>query len=334
MLAASAGSVSLAMTGTSPQATPEEVIIDAKVDGVRAQVHVHGDLVTIFSRTLDDMTDRLPEIVAQVRRLKLGSAILDGEVVAMDDSGRPRPFQETGAQVARAADNRTCLSLLLFDLLHLDGSDVIDLPLRDRLRRLDAVAGDHVVRRVTTADAQDGEEFFRTCVQDGFEGVVVKRADAPYVAGRRGGDWIKVKPVRTVDLVVLGVEWGSGRRTGMLSNIHLGARDADGDGFVMVGKTFKGMTDAMLTWQTDRFLELEQGREGHVVWTRPEQVVEIAFDAVQRSRRYPGGVALRFARVVRYRDDKHPGDTDTIQSLQAIAPTGSGQRSSPDSSAI
>ena len=204
-------------------------------------------------------------------------------------------------------------------MLHADGRDLLDEPLRERLAVLDAVAGQHLVRRLVTADAGQAATFFDETVAQGLEGVVVKSLDAPYAAGRRGAGWVKVKPRHTLDLVVLAVEQGSGRRSGWLSNIWLGARDPDGDGFVMLGKTFKGMTDEMLAWQTQRFTELETGREGHVVHVRPEQVVEIAFDGLQRSTRYPGGLALRFARVVRYRDDKTAAEADTIDAVRALA---------------
>lgn len=294
------------------------VWIDAKVDGVRAQIHRDGDEVMIVSRTLDDMTARLPEIVAEARRLPARRAILDGEVLAVDGDGRPRPFQDIGARVARRDGGG--LSLVVFDILHLDGRDLIDVPLAERMSVLAKLAPQLVLPHIATPDPEVADDFFTEMVARGYEGVVAKRVDAPYAAGRRGSDWIKVKPVRTVDLVVLGVEWGSGRRRGSLSNIHLGARDEATGDFVMVGKTFKGMTDEMLGWQTERFLQLETAREGNVVWIRPEQVVEIAFDAVQRSRRYPGAVALRFARVLRYRDDKLAAEADTIASLRALAP--------------
>ena len=313
MLAGSAPSIAAAVTQVGDGAS---VWVDCKVDGIRAQIHKDGDVVRIFSRTLDDWTDRLPEVADAVRRLPVDVAIIDGEVIARDVSGRPLPFQETGSRVARQGAG--AVSLMLFDLLHLDGRDLIDEPHATRIGELARIAGPLVVDHVVTADTGVAERFFETVVAAGFEGVVVKRVDAPYAAGRRGSDWVKVKPVRTADLVVLGVEWGSGRRRGTLSNIHLGARDAETGEYVMVGKTFKGMTDEMLAWQTARFLELERDREGHVVWVQPAQVVEIAFDGVQRSRRYPGGVALRFARVLRYRDDKTPQEADTIDGLRSM----------------
>jgi DNA ligase-1 len=243
--------------------------------------------------------------------------------VALEPSGRPRPFQETAARTASRLDVSTLrdqvpLTTYFFDLLHLDGTDLLDLPARDRLDALAAAlpAGLVVPRRVT-GDPREASSFFDEVVALGHEGVVVKSLDAAYEAGRRGASWVKVKPRHTLDLVVLGVEWGSGRRSGTLSNIHLGARDDDG-GFVMLGKTFKGMTDAMLAWQTERFLELETSREGHVVHVRPEQVVEVAFDGIQTSSRYPGGMALRFARVLRYRDDKSAAEADTIEMVRRL----------------
>jgi DNA ligase-1 len=311
MLAGSAPSVDAAVTQVGDGSA---VWVDCKVDGIRAQIHKDGTTVRIFSRTLDDVTERLPEVAALVGRLPVEAAILDGEVIARDEVGRPLPFQETGSRVSRHGGG--AVSLMLFDLLHVDGRDVIDEPHSVRMVELQRIAGSLVVDHLVTDDPAAAERFFRETVAAGFEGVVVKRVDSPYAAGRRGSDWVKVKPVRTADLVVLGVEWGSGRRRGKLSNIHMGARNAETGEFVMVGKTFKGMTDEMLAWQTARFLELERDREGHVVWVHPTQVVEIAFDGVQRSRRYPAGVALRFARVLRYRDDKTPQEADTIEGLR------------------
>jgi DNA ligase-1 len=208
---------------------------------------------------------------------------------------------------------------VIFDVLHLDGTDLIDRPTSERLEILDGVVPANArVDRLVTGDAAEAEAFLQTTLAAGHEGVMAKSLTAPYEAGRRGAGWLKVKPVHTLDLVVLAVEWGSGRRAGKLSNIHLGARDPETGGFVMLGKTFKGMTDAMLAWQTERFLELETGRERHVVQVRPEQVVEIAFDGIQTSSRYPGGMALRFARVVRYRDDKTAAEADTIVTVRGL----------------
>ncbi len=298
-----------------------ECSVDVKLDGIRIQVHRDGAAVSIYTRSLDDITARLPGLADHVRSFPAERFILDGEAILVDAEGRPRPFQETASrtstqQVGDAAGHRVVA--YFFDCLHIDGDDLIDIPLSERLARLDAlVPTESRVARLTTADPAKAQQFFDDAVTAGQEGVVVKSTSTPYAAGRRGAGWIKVKPRHTLDLVVLAVEWGSGRRRGWLSNIHLGARDGDG-GFVMLGKTFKGMTDEMLTWQTERFLELEESRDGHVVHLRPEQVVEIAFDGLQRSRRYPGGVALRFARVLRYRDDKTAAEADTIDDVQAL----------------
>jgi DNA ligase-1 len=264
--------------------------------------------------------------VAVVRELPASELVLDGEVLALDDQGRPRPFQETASRAAMSAGVH--LTPYFFDLLHLDGRDLVDSPGSERLDALAAlVPEEHLVPRLVTDDVAEAEAFTSKVLDLGHEGVVVKDLAAPYDAGRRGSAWVKVKPVHTLDLVVLAVEWGSGRRRGWLSNIHLGARDdspdggADG-GFVMLGKTFKGMTDEMLAWQTARFTELAvdpaRVRDSHVVRVRPEQVVEIAFDGLQASTRYPGGMALRFARVVRYRDDKTPDQADTIETVREI----------------
>ncbi len=296
------------------------VAVDAKLDGIRIQVHRHGDSVVIATRTLDDITERLPEVVDVVRSLPATRVVLDGEAMTVDDDGRPRPFQETASRTATRGAAAVTVAPYFFDLLHLDGRDLLDEPLVDRLAALDALVPErHRVVRRQTSDPDEAEAFAREVLASGHEGVVVKSLDTPWEAGRRGSGWVKVKPVHTLDLVVLAVEWGSGRRHGWLSNIHLGARDPESGGFVMLGKTFKGMTDEMLAWQTERFLGLETSREGHVVQVRPEQVVEIAFDGLQRSTRYPGGLALRFARVVRYRDDKTAEEADTIDTVRALA---------------
>ncbi|WP_454042321.1 ATP-dependent DNA ligase [Cellulosimicrobium sp. Marseille-Q8652] len=304
------------------------VTVDVKLDGIRVQVHRDGDDVHVFTRSLDDITARVPEIVTAVRALPSRTLVLDGEALVVGDDGVPRPFQETAARsathdagepaLAAAQASGFELTPFFFDVLHADGRDLLDEPLRERLAVLDVVAGPHLVRRLATADPAEATAFFEGAVAQGQEGVVVKSLDAPYAAGRRGAGWVKVKPRHTLDLVVLAVEQGSGRRSGWLSNIWLGARDPDG-GFVMLGKTFKGMTDEMLAWQTERFTELETSREGPVVHVRPEQVVEIAFDGLQRSTRYPGGLALRFARVIRYRDDKTAAEADTIDAVRALA---------------
>ncbi|MBN0040823.1 ATP-dependent DNA ligase [Cellulosimicrobium cellulans] len=304
------------------------VAVDVKLDGIRIQVHRDGDDVRVFTRSLDDITERVPEIVAAVRTLAARTLVLDGEALVVGPDGVPRPFQETAARSATQGERSAAeeaelaasleLSPFFFDVLHVDGRDLLDEPLRDRLAVLDDVARSHAVRRLVTDDPDAAAAFFQGAVAEGQEGVVVKSLDAPYAAGRRGAGWVKVKPRHTLDLVVLAVEQGSGRRRGWLSNIWLGARDPDG-GFVMLGKTFKGMTDEMLEWQTRRFRELETSDDGYVVHVRPEQVVEIAFDGLQRSTRYPGGLALRFARVLRYRDDKTAAEADTIDAVRALA---------------
>ncbi len=301
-----------------------QVSIDIKLDGIRIQAHKDGEVVRLYTRSLDDITDRLPEVVDTVRGCRADRLILDGEAIALTPDGRPRPFQETASRTASRLDISapltTSVTAFFFDCILVDDEDLLDLPLADRLRRLDGVApSPSVVPRLVTSDVEAARAFFAAAVDSGQEGVVVKALDAVYDAGRRGAGWVKVKPRHTLDLVVLAVEWGSGRRRGTLSNIHLGARDPDTGGFVMLGKTFKGMTDEMLAWQTRRFLELETSREGHVVHVRAEQVVEIAFDGLQASRRYAGGLALRFARVLRYRDDKTAEEADTIGAVRQLA---------------
>ncbi len=371
MLAASAPSIEAALGKISPAA------LDWKIDGVRIQIHRDRDRVWVFTRTLDDITERLPEIVAMARALDVESAVIDGEAIALRPDRRPYPFQVTSARAAslqapqdgaspvsaepptvpsaaggsasaargsggspaRAgtadAARSVPLTAFLFDLLYVDGQDLIDRPASERFARLASIVPpDLLIPRLVTSDPQQASEFFADAISRGHEGVVVKSTDAPYQTGRRGSDWIKVKPRTTLDLVILAVEWGHGRRSGLLSNLHLGARDPDTGKFVMLGKTFKGLTDKMLTWQTEHLLSLADppdqrsvtGFEGDsdqpwrygVVRVRPELVVEIAFDGVQASRRYPGGVALRFARVLRYRTDKRAEEADTIATVRAL----------------
>jgi DNA ligase-1 len=296
-------------------------IFEAKLDGARLQIHRDGDDVRLFTRSLDDVTARLPEVVEATLALPVVFLIADAEAIALRPDGRPHRFQVTASRFGRAeAGDSQRLSVFFFDLLHHDGKDLLDLPASERLALLDAVVpATQRVDRLLTGDADEAATFLDATLAAGHEGVMAKSPTAPYEAGRRGSGWLKVKPVHTLDLVVLAIEWGSGRRTGKLSNIHLGARDPATGEFVMLGKTFKGMTDAMLEWQTQRFTELAVGgTDGYVVKVRPEQVVEIAFDGVQGSTRYPGGVALRFARVLRYRDDKAPAEADTIHTVRAL----------------
>jgi DNA ligase-1 len=326
MLAQTADDVREALGRARPAA------IEWKLDGARIQAHRLGDEVRLFTRNLADITDRAPEVVERLRELPVEAAILDGEAIALREDGRPEPFQVTMSRFGSRVEvervrEEVPLSPFFFDCLHLDGEDLLDRPAGDRLAALDAVLPEPLrVPRVVTDDPDEGARFLADALARGHEGVMVKALGAPYEAGRRGAGWLKVKVAHTLDLVVLAVEWGSGRRSGKLSNIHLGARDPAG-GFVMLGKTFKGMTDEMLAWQTERLLELETGREGRVVHVRPELVVEIAFDGVQASSRYPGGLALRFARVKGYRPDKRADEADTIGTVRAIhagAPAGPG----------
>ena len=297
------------------------VVFEAKLDGARLQIHRDGDNVALYTRSLDDVTARLPEVVDAALALPVSSMIADAEAIALRPDGRPHRFQFTASRFGRAeAKDAQRLSVFFFDVLHLDGDDLLDLPTTERLAVLDTIVpATQRVDRLATADPDEAGSFLDATLAAGHEGVMAKSLTAPYEAGRRGAGWLKVKPVHTLDLVVLAVEWGSGRRTGKLSNIHLGARDPQTGGFVMLGKTFKGMTDAMLEWQTQRFTELADGpTDGYVVKLRPEQVVEIAFDGVQGSTRYPGGMALRFARVLRYRDDKGPAEADTIDTVREL----------------
>ena len=302
-----------------------EAAVEWKLDGARLQVHVQGDEIRAYTRNLADVTDRVPDVIEALRGLSLDAAILDGEVIALDEQGRPRPFQVTMSRFGsrrgvEALRDSVPLSPFFFDLLHLDGDDVLDRSARERFAALaERFPEELLVPRIETGDVDEAERFLAAALGRGHEGVMVKALDAPYEAGRRGGSWLKVKPSHTLDLVVLAAEWGHGRRQGWLSNIHLGARDEAGDGFVMLGKTFKGMTDEMLGWQTERLLELETERDGHTVYVRPELVVEVAFDGLQQSSRYPGGLALRFARVKGYRPDKSAAEADTIQTVRQLA---------------
>lgn len=319
MLASTAATAGEAVTAVG------EASVEYKLDGARIQVHRDGDDVHVYTRSLADITHRVPELVEIVRTLDGEQLILDGETLSLDEDGAPQPFQDTMARFGAGTPSLMLLRPWFFDLLHVDGRDLIDEPLRVRREELARVAGEWLMPGIETSDPAAAEAVSIDALAHGHEGVVVKALDAPYAAGRRGSSWMKVKPVLTYDLVVLGVEPGSGRREGWLSNLHLGARDETGEfggGFVMVGKTFKGLTDELLRWQTAHFPTIETRRTASVVHVEPVTVVEIAIDGVQRSTRYPGGVALRFARVKAYRPDKRPDEADTIQTLRALLPGG------------
>ncbi len=319
MLAASAPDVTEA---TEKAGLP--ALVDHKLDGIRVQVHKDGDKIKIFTRSLDEITERLPEVTATVAALPYRKLVLDGEVLAFQPDGKPESFQviasRTGSQLDVAGHSeRTPLRGFFFDLLHLDGRDLLDEPLTERARMMtEVLPAELIVPRQVCATEVELAAVFGTAVADGYEGVVVKRLDSPYAAGRRDAAWIKIKPRHTLDLLVIAAEWGHGRRQGWLSNLHLAARDPRTGEPIMLGKTFKGMTDKLLTWQTERFLELEASRDDYTVYLRPETVVEIAFDGLQRSTRYPGGVALRFARVLRYREDKTADQADTLDTVLAL----------------
>ncbi|WP_031079453.1 ATP-dependent DNA ligase [Streptomyces sp. NRRL S-118] len=327
MLAHSAKSVAEAIAALGPCAVEE------KLDGIRVQVHRSGDDVRVYTRSLDDITDRLPEVSAVARALDGDRFILDGEVIALDAAGRPSPFQDIASRVGSRLDVATAAAALpvspvFFDVLAADGSVLLDLPGRERHAELARLVPEPMrVRRTVVEDPSEpaltdaADAFFTDTLRRGHEGVLVKALDAPYSAGRRGRSWLKVKPVHTLDLVVLAAERGHGRRTGLLSNLHLGARAADGS-FVMLGKTFKGLTDAMLRWQTERLRELAVEDDGFTVRVRPELVVEIAYDGLQRSPRYPAGITLRFARVVRHRPDKRAAEADTVERVLESGPQG------------
>ncbi|HZE66878.1 MAG TPA: ATP-dependent DNA ligase [Sporichthyaceae bacterium] len=314
MLAQPGTDVEDALSRTGPAAA------EWKLDGIRIQVHRDGAAVWVFTRSLDDATARMPEVVAATLALPVRSIVLDGEGMTMRADGRPAPFQDTASRTARQGATHTVAVMpFFFDCLHLDGVDLLTAPAAQRRAALETVVPPTLlVPRVEVGSPADAAAVLADAVAAGHEGVVLKSLRAPYDAGRRGAAWVKVKPRHTFDLVVLAVEWGHGRRRGKLSNLHLGARDGQG-GFVMLGKTFKGMTDEMLAWQTERFLGLSIEDDGWVVTVRPEQVVEIAIDGVQRSTRYPGGVALRFARVLRYRDDKTAAEADTLDDVRRLS---------------
>jgi DNA ligase-1 len=301
-----------------------EAAFELKLDGARVQVHKQGDEVRVYSRKLHDVTSRVPEIVELVRGLDARELVLDGEAIALRADGSPHPFQVSMRRFGRKLDvpemqKALPLASLFFDILKLDAQVLIDAPARERIAALSAaIPTAHVVPRIVTSDAARALAYFDETVALGHEGLMAKGLDAAYEAGHRGASWLKLKPAHTLDLVVLAIEQGSGRRSAWLSNIHLGARDPEHGGFVMLGKTFKGMTDEMLRWQTQHFATLALAREGHVLHVKPETVVEIAFNDVLESSQYPGGLALRFARVKRYRPDKRVEDADTIDTVRKI----------------
>jgi DNA ligase-1 len=295
-----------------------------KLDGARVQVHKAGGDVRVYTRNLNDVTARVPEVVELARSLPAASLILDGEVIALRPNGAPHSFQLTMRRFGRklevdAMRQELPLSVFFFDCLLRDGAPLTDRPAAERFAALaDALPAENIIARLVTDDAAQAAEFFQSALRHGHEGVVAKALDAPYEAGRRGAGWLKIKRANTLDLVVLAAEWGHGRRSGRLSNLHLGARDPTGNGYVMLGKTFKGLTDEMLEWQTREFLKLETGRDSWTVYMRPEIVVEVAFNEVQASSQYPGGLALRFARVKGYRPDKRADEVDSIDTVRSL----------------
>jgi DNA ligase-1 len=318
----------LAQTADDPDdalARLGRAVLEWKLDGARIQVHRRDDEVRVFTRQGNDVSAAVPEIAEAVLALPARALLLDGEAIALRADGGPESFQTTMRRFGRRLDVARVraelpLSAFFFDVLHLDGTDLLDRTGEERFAALAAIVPDAMrVPRLVTDDAAAARAFFEDALAQGHEGIMAKSPDAPYEAGRRGAGWLKVKRANTLDLVVLAVEWGSGRRKGKLSNIHLGARDPATGGFVMLGKTFKGMTDEMLVWQTQRFQELEVSRDDYTVTLRPEQVVEVAFDGIQTSPHYPGGLALRFARVKRYRPDKSAAEADTIDTVRALS---------------
>jgi len=301
-----------------------EASFEYKLDGARIQVHKMDDEVRVYSRNLRDVTAAVPEVVAVARAMPARSIVVDGEAIALRDNGTPHPFQVTMRRFGRKLDVDRLRAELpvtpyFFDVLFVDGAPLVDDPLARRVAILgEQVTAGNLVPRLVTGDREAAAAFAARALAAGHEGVMAKAVAGTYAAGRRGSAWLKVKQARTLDLVILAAEWGSGRRTGTLSNLHLGARDPEHGGFVMLGKTFKGLTDEMLAWQTRRFLELEIGRDAHTVYVKPEVVAEIAFNEIQASPQYPGGLALRFARVKSYRSDKTAAEADTIATVRAI----------------
>ncbi|HKI00753.1 MAG TPA: ATP-dependent DNA ligase [Thermoanaerobaculia bacterium] len=317
MLAQPAGDVSEALDRLG------EAAFELKLDGARIQVHKSEDDVRVYSRRGNEVTQAVPELVESVQALPARQLLLDGEVIALRPDGAPYPFQVTMRRFGRKLDvarlrGELPLTPFFFDLLHLDGQDLIDRPAGERFAALGEAVRGWAVPRIVTADAEEADAFFEAALARGHEGIMAKAVDAPYEAGRRGFSWLKVKPAHTLDLVILAAEWGHGRRKGWLSNLHLGARDPENGGFVMLGKTFKGLTDETLAWQTRKLQEIALGTDGWTVYVRPELVAEVAFSDVQESPQYPGGMALRFARVKRYRDDKTAEEADTIEAVRKI----------------
>ena len=317
MLAASAPGPEAALIKSGAPA-----IVDVKLDGIRVQVHRRGDEVRVFTRSLDEITERLPEVVQAVRTIDAEELVLDGEVLALRPDGRPEAFQLVASRTATRstdADQGLALRVFFFDVLHVDGRTLLDARLTERAAELERLLPPGLrVERSTVTTVEELTEVFDSVVARGFEGVVVKQPEAGYSAGRRQASWIKVKPRHTLDLLVTAVEWGYGRREGWLSNIHLAARDAATGEPVMLGKTFKGMTDELLRWQTEHFTAIATSRDHRTVQVQPSTVVEIACDGLQRSTRYPGGVALRFARVLRYRPDKTAAEADTLDDVKRL----------------
>ena len=337
-LAFSGGDEALAAVGLTPLTpvlpmlaqtakTPADAIsaaghasVEYKLDGIRIQAHRKGDQVAIFTRALNEITDRLPEVVRVMRALPVHTIVLDGEALGLRSNGSPLPFEETMSRVSsETVRDDVPILPFFFDILHVDGRDLLDRPLTERWSELErCVPSGHLVTRTWTEDGEEALSFLERSKAAGHEGILVKGSASTYEAGRRGAKWLKVKPAHTLDLVILAAEWGSGRREGWLSNLHLGARDPESGGFVMLGKTFKGLTDEMLKWQTEQFLSLETRRTKQIVYVRPEVVAEIAFDGIQPSPRYPAGMALRFARVKAYRPDKPADQADTVDTVREI----------------
>jgi len=319
MLAQTAGDVDEAL-----EALAKPVAFEWKMDGARIQVHKQGDTVRIYTRSLNEVTSAIPEIVAEIRNLPARDLVLDGEAIALTRSGRPHPFQTTMRRFGRKRDVEQLREELpmqgfYFDCLRLNDDSFAERPLHERFTALASVVPPHqLMRRLVTSSAREAQAFYDEAIGRGHEGVMAKALDSPYEAGNRGASWLKIKRAHTLDLVVLAAEWGHGRRTGRLSNLHLGARDPATDEYVMLGKTFKGLTDEMLEWQTKEFLARELHRDEWTVYVRPEIVVEIAFSDLQASPRYPGGLALRLARVKGYRSDKRVEQADTMETVRKI----------------